>query len=146
MSADKYLAKMESDSTVPGFTMSAKTRPLVISKLESYIREKTFVFHSVRLLEELKVFIWLNGKAQAQSGYNDDLTMALGMGLFVRDTALKFSLHGKDMARAALDGFTQVNGYANQYPMFGMGGPNGPQNPYIIDVNGQSEDIRWLLG
>ena len=145
MSADKYLAKMESDSTVPGFTMSAKTRPLVISKLESYIREKTFVFHSVRLLEELKVFIWLNGKAQAQSGYNDDLTMALGMGLFVRDTALKFSMHGKDMARAALDGFTQV-GYQSQYPMFGMGGPNGPQNPYIIDVNGQNEDITWLLG
>jgi hypothetical protein len=71
--------------------------------------------------------------------------MALGMGLFVRDTALKFSMHGKDMNRAVLDGFTRT-GYSSMYPTFGMGGPNGPQNPYLIDVNGQQEDITWLLG
>jgi hypothetical protein len=29
---DKWMAKMDSDQTVPGFTTSAKTRPLVISK------------------------------------------------------------------------------------------------------------------
>jgi hypothetical protein len=92
MSMDKWLSKMEQEQTVPGFTTSAKTRPLVISKMESYIREKAFVFHSKRLLEELRVFIWMNGKAQSQNGYNDDLVMALGMGLFTRDTAMKLGI------------------------------------------------------
>ena len=141
---DKYLSKMESDNTIPGFTMSTKTRPLVISKLESYIREKSFIFHSQRLFEELKVFIWLNGKAQAQSGYNDDLVIAIAIGLFIRDTALKFSMHGKDMTRAVLDGFSKA-GYESMYPSFGVGGPNGNTNPYLIEINGQKEDITWLL-
>jgi len=141
MSIDKYLAKMEAEQTVPGFTMSQRTRPLVISKLESYIREKAFIFRSKRLLAELKVFIWLNGKAQAQQGYNDDLVMALGIGLFTRDTALKFAVQGKDIARAALDGFAKTS-YTSLYPTM----PNGFANPYNIQINGQTEDITWVLG
>lgn len=36
----------------------------------------------------MRVFIWKNGKAQAQAGYNDDLVMSFGIGLYVRDTLL----------------------------------------------------------
>ena len=140
LSIDKYVAKMEAEQTVPGFTMNTRTRPLVISKMESYIREKTFIFHSKRLLSELRTLIWNNGKAQAQSGYNDDLSMALGIGLFTRDTALKFAVQGKDMARAAMEGFTKT-GYTSMYPTL----PNGFANPYQIQVNGQVEDISWVL-
>jgi hypothetical protein len=46
------------------------------------------------------VFIWQHGKAQAQNGYNDDLVMALGIGLFTRDTAMKFYEQGMDLNRA----------------------------------------------
>lgn len=34
-------------------------------------------------------FIWNNGRAEAMRGYNDDLVMALAIGLWVRDTALR---------------------------------------------------------
>jgi hypothetical protein len=37
----------------------------------------------------MKTFIWKYGRAEAQQGYNDDLVMSFGMGLYVRDTALK---------------------------------------------------------
>jgi hypothetical protein len=141
MSMDKYLSKMESEQIVPGFTTSVKTRPLVISKLESYLREKAFVFHSKRLLSELRVLIWNNGKVQAQTGYNDDLSMALGIGLFIRDTALKYTAQGKNMVRAALTGITKT-GYASIYPTM----PNGMSNPYIMQINGHSEDVSWVVG
>jgi len=74
---------------VPGFTTNMKTRPIVISQLELYFREKAINIVSKRTLSELETFIWKNGKAQAMDGYNDDLVMALGIGLWVRDTALR---------------------------------------------------------
>ena len=141
ISMEKYLAKMESEQTVPGFTNSTKTRPLVISKMESYIRERTFTFHSKRLLEELRVFIWQNGKAQSQNGYNDDLVLSLGIGLFVRDTALKFSAQGLDMTRAAIMGMSSTV-YPNRYPTHNT----SFQNLYQMDDGmGGTEDITWLL-
>ena len=141
MSMDKYLDKLENDQTIPGFTNSSRTRPLVIAKLESYIREKVFIFRSKRLLEELRVFIWQHGKAQAQSGYNDDLTMSAGFGMFLRDTAVKYHSAGMDITRAALTGMSRT-GYDSIYPTF----PSGQRSPYQIDNGmGGTEDISWVL-
>ncbi len=142
MHMEKYLAKLDSEQTVPGFTTSTKTRPLVISKLESYIREGTFIFHSSRLLEELRVFVWINNKAQASNGYNDDLVMSLGIGLFLRDTAVKFTQQGQQMSRWALDNI-QTNNYAsNNYPVQ----PRGIfHDPYKLYYNGIVEDMSWMI-
>jgi hypothetical protein len=140
MSMDKWLDKIDKEQTVPGFTTSTKTRPLVISKMESYIREKAFIFRSKRLLEELRVFIWQNGKAQAQNGYNDDLVMSLGIGLFTRDTAMKFYEQGMDLSRNMLASVTKT-GY-----VAGPTAPSGILNPYMInDGHGGFEDISWVL-
>ena len=141
MSMDKYLDRLENDQVVPGFTNSVKTRPLVISKMESYIREGAFIFHSKRLLEELRVFIWHNGKAQAQNGYTDDLVLSCGFGLFLRDTALKYQSAGLDITRASLAGMSKT-GYDSIYPTM----PGGFINPYEIDNGmGGKEDITWLF-
>jgi hypothetical protein len=112
--------------------------------MEAYIRDRQFTFHSKRLLEELRVFIWMHGKAQAQNGYNDDLVMALGMGLFTRDTAMKFHEQGMKLTRAAVDGIIKTGGEDSyQGPML----PSGQSNPYMIsDGHGQFEDIAWVLG
>jgi hypothetical protein len=139
MHIDKWMAKMGSDQTVPGFTMSAKTRPLVISKMEAYIRERHFIFHSKRLLEELRVFVWMHGKAQAQNGYNDDLVMSLGMGLFTRDTGVKFNQQSIDITRRSID---LISNTAQSYrPTL----PNGAPNPYQIDTPHGPEDITWMF-
>lgn len=145
MTMDKWIDKMESEQTIPGFTNSTKTRPLVISKMESYIREKSFIFHSNRLFNELKVFLWKNGKAQAQSGYNDDLVMSLGIGLFIRDTALKFNMQHQNLTRTAISGITQ-NTYNELYPVYKNVMNGNQQNPYMMNTgNGQIEDISWLV-
>lgn len=144
ISLDKYLHKMDTEQTVAGFTNSAKTRPLVISKLEAYMRDRQLIIHSKRLISELRVFIWLNGKAQAQSGYNDDLVLALGFGMFVRDTAMKFYNQGMDLTRASLGGMTKTTSEALTYPL-NTSQPD-PTNPYTLRIgNGKSEDLRWLL-
>ena len=84
---EAYLAE-HNDRAVLGFTTSTKTRPLIVAKLEEYVRNKLINIHSNRVFHELKTFIWHNGKPQAMRSYNDDLVMSLAIACWVRDTAL----------------------------------------------------------
>ena len=43
---ESYMAKYERDKLVPGFTMSMRTRPLVIAKMMEYIRERGVTIQS----------------------------------------------------------------------------------------------------
>lgn len=139
---ESYMAKFERDKLVPGFTMSLKTRPLVIAKMTEYIRERSVVLQSKRLLGEMRVFIWKNGKAQAQSGYNDDLVMPLAIALYVRDTAIRMRQQGMDLSRATMSSFVNLNqrdaGVYNVAPTH--------NNPYLMETPGGQEDLTWLLG
>jgi hypothetical protein len=141
ISADSYLDKYDDPSKMtPGFTMSLKTRPLVINKFREYIGDKSVIIQSKRLLEEMKVFIWRNGRPEAQSGYNDDLVMSFGTAMYVRDTALKFRTQGMDLTRAMLSNITVVK--SNQQGIYGTTFNN---NPYNMDFGHGNEDISWLL-
>tara|TARA_A100000172_G_C3040650_1_gene110300 strand:- start:494 stop:2068 length:1575 start_codon:yes stop_codon:yes gene_type:complete len=139
---ESYMSKYERDKLVPGFTMSMRTRPLVIAKMIEYVREKSVTIQSKRLLSEMRVFVWKNGKPQAQINYNDDLLIACATALFVRDTALKLRQQGMDLARAQLSSFTNLNS-RNKAIMTNVGYMQN--NPYIIDSNRGEEDITWLL-
>ena len=139
---ESYMSKYERDKLVPGFTMSVRTRPLVIAKIIEYIREKGVTIQSKRLLGEMRVFVWKNGKPQAQTNYNDDLLMAAATALYVRDTALRLRQQGLDLARAQLSSFQSLNA-KNKAVIRSVG--NQQNNPYIIDNGNGPEDISWLL-
>ena len=139
---ESYMHKYERDKLVPGFTMSMRTRPLVIAKMIEYVREKSVTFQSKRLLQEMRVFIWKNGKAQAQDRYNDDLVMSCASALYVRDTALRLRQQGMDLARAQLSSFSNLNA-RNKAVIKTVGIKK--ENPYIIDTPGGKQDITWLL-
>lgn len=153
----------EEKKLVPGFSTTVKTRPLIVSKLDTYMRsalpllssnedmhseaEFAITIRSIRTIEELRVFIWDNGKAQAQQGYNDDLVMALGIGLWIRDTALKLQQEGVELTKTALVGFKR-----SALIESGMFVHNHlPSDPYMINVGSnirmpEQENLRWLLG
>jgi|TARA_A100001391_G_scaffold197112_1_gene176717 hypothetical protein len=141
-SVESYMHKYERDKLVPGFTMSMRTRPLVIAKMIEYIREKSVTIQSKRLLGEMRVFVWKNGKPQAQDRYNDDLLMSCATALYVRDTALKLRQQGMDLARAQLSSFSNLNA-KNQAIIKTVG--NKKENPYLLKTPGGQEDITWLL-
>ena len=102
----------------PGFTMSNTTRPIAIGKFQEAVMDKAVVFHSVRLLEEMKVFIWRNGRAEAQGGYNDDLIMAFCIGCYLRETAFKLRTNNMEMTKSMLNSIgnsrtSYAGGYSN---------------------------------
>lgn len=126
---------------VPGVSINSATRPVMISKLETYFREKTPVCKSKRSLDEFYTFIWKNGKAQAQSGYNDDLSMCWAIGFWVRDTALKLKQQGIEITKAALSSFGST-----AVPMTTTYKPYKGSNQWNISTQGgDSEDLTWLL-
>ena len=141
LTAQSYLRVYEGNSEMtPGFTMSMRTRPLCINKMREFISDRSVTIRSKRLLEEMKVFIWRNGRPEAQRGYNDDLVMSFGIGMFLRDTSLKFQQESVDRARAALGAVK-----SNSTTWSGGYSPNSVENPYNMDIGGKNESIKWLL-
>ena len=141
--ADSYFEQyMDTSKMTPGFTMSSRTRPMVISKFQESISDKGVTFYSKRLLEEMKTFIWRNGRPEAQQGYNDDLVMSFGIGQYMRDTAFRFKQHGVDLSKSMLNGIA-----SNKTNYIGAYTPSQEKNPWKIDnpYSGGEEDIKWLL-
>ena len=127
---------------VAGFSTTSKTRPLIISTLDTYMREKDILIRSSRLIDEMFTFIWSSGRAEAMKSYNDDLIMALGIGLWVRNTALRLKQEGIDLTKAMLNSST-VKSYEE-----GVYTSNWQKdNPYEMKIgNGEVENLKWLLG
>ena len=129
---------------VPGFSMTSRTRPLVISKLEIHTRERTPIIRSSRLIDELFTFMWVKKdvnqppRAEARRGYNDDLVISFATGLWVRDTALKLRQKGVDLTRRALTHTTKSQ------PVFKTGNAQGKQQWSMKTGKGE-ENIDWLL-
>jgi len=141
---DNFLSRND-NNLVPGFTNSTKTRPLVISKLEAYMRERACIIQSRRTLEELRTFVWKHGKAQANDGYNDDLIMAFGIGMFLRDTVLKFSQTGMDLTRASLGGIGRISYNTSAASAYSPHSPQSTNPWHMDDGKGGMEDISWLV-
>ena len=129
---------IDKSKMVPGFSTTPKNRPLMISKLEVYFREQLCKIQSKRLIDELSVFVWKDtGKAEAQSGYNDDLVMAFCIGLWVRDTAIKIKKESIDLTKISLGNIGTSAIYNAK---------NNSDDPYkMITGNNTAEDIRWLF-
>lgn len=139
---ETYTTKQDNGRLTPGFTTSMRTRPLVISKMFDYVRQRSVILHSKRLMTEMRTFIWKAGKAQAAPGYNDDLVMSAGIGLFVRDTALRLRQQGLDLSRAQMSSFTNLNRRNSALVQTSY-----RTNPYEMqDMYGNTQDISWVLG
>lgn len=142
--SDQYLSQYNNNgNTVPGFSMTQKTRPLVISKLISYMNDYSIEIFSRRCLEEIRTFIYKNGRPQAQNGHNDDLVMPLGIFLFLRETTLNYQKQSQELSRAAVDSIHTVT--YNSPAVFNNPYSND-NNPYrMSDGRGDYEDLGWLL-
>lgn len=143
--SSRYYA--EEKKLKPGFTTTISSRPLLISKLDAYFRERLVDIHSIRTIQELKTFVWENGKAQAAQNYNDDLTMALCLALWVRDTALRLREEGIVWSRNMLDKISVQKGDQN-IPLYTARTATAGQSQWEMKVGnkqGDVESLTWLL-
>jgi hypothetical protein len=113
--------------------------------MRDFIENKTVTIRSVRLLEELRVFIWKNGKQQAMQGYNDDLVMSFAIGMYLRETSLRFKKTAENLTIASLDAMNKTGAEQAMYNHADA----YRNNPWKLDIgtaNGmESMDLTWLI-
>ena len=140
---EPYLA--ESAGVTPGFTTSLKTRPLIVAKFEEFIRNKLITIRSRRLYNEMKTFIWHNGKAQAMKKHNDDLVMACAIGCWIKDTAYAANQRSEAYQKAFLASMASTNKMLNT-SMPGMIAYEKLKRENKLETQlDEHKDFLWLL-
>lgn len=89
---------------MPGFQAQAVREPM-ITKFEEMVRLNAVKIRSKRLIDEMKTFIFKNGKPDHMDGYHDDLIMALAMVLYVHQFAFKELEKLESKTKAMLSGW-----------------------------------------
>jgi hypothetical protein len=138
---------------VPGFNVGS-SRLQMVSDLEEHIRESKTIIRSVRLISELKTFVYRNGRPDHMDGYHDDIIMALAMPLFVVQTTFKKLETIEKQTKAMLDGWVNTNStnevnkvnknYTN--PFYNNTLTNNSTIPTNPNDNNNDGDYNWLFG
>lgn len=123
----------------PGFSQTTKNRPLIISKLVEYFRDRSPIIHCKRTISELQNFVWNGSRPEAQYGYNDDLVLALAIALWVRDTALRLRQQGLELQRKT------IGLMGKSSPVYNANSNTESQRQWSMQAGKNREDISWLL-
>lgn len=140
---DRYEAEAVSNA-IPGVTMSSKTRPLIIAKFEEFIRTKLITINSTRLANEMKTFIWNNGRAEAMRGYNDDLVMSCAIACWIRDIALVVNKRELQYKHAIISSISSGKKQFNT-KISGMKGYNRNSMVKLKKQQQQVHNFAWLF-
>jgi len=118
---------------------------LIIAKLEEFIRNKLIKIYSSRTINEMKTFIWRNGKPQAMKGYHDDLIMALAIACWVRDTALQANARDLNYQKAFADAIITTRTTMNTQ----IKGQDGYKHDNVLDKMTEAEKLyeqyKWVI-
>lgn len=139
------MAALYDSSAVPGFSTNVKMRPLAISKLEEFLRNKIIKINSERLINELTTFVWNSGKAEAIKGHNDDLVMSLAIACWVREGALIISQRDVEYRQAFITGL-KAGGRTFESSIPGM-----PQHQTVeqrrrwAEAYSNAKQFSWLM-
>tara|TARA_R100000458_G_C8264633_1_gene239799 strand:- start:1457 stop:1996 length:540 start_codon:yes stop_codon:yes gene_type:complete len=133
------------NSAVAGFTTSSKTRPLIIAKMEEFVRNKLITVYSQRLFSEMETFVWHNGKPQAMKKYNDDLIMSCAIGCWVKDIAYTVNQRDLKYKKAFLTSMQKTDKMLNTAIPGMTGYRNRKSQKELQEARKKYEEFTWLI-
>ena len=72
--------------------------------------------------------------------------MAWFIGLFLRDTAIRFRQTAMDLTYASLNGYSKTGGdTGGGFEVYNGGNYSNQQNPWQMPTGNGHDDITWLL-
>jgi intein/homing endonuclease len=142
-SLNKKLNIHSKDGKIPGFNASG-VRLQMISHFEYMLRNNEFKIRSIRLVNELKTFVYNNkGRPDHKPGKNDDLIMASAMALWVLERSFKELEKSKNMTKAMINAW--VSGKDLKQNIYNKR-PNKTDWFINNNNNNQNDDYIWLFG
>lgn len=98
----KYDPKM--NDKIPGLNFNSK-RVQIVSAFEECLRHK-FKVRSIRLLNELNTFVYINGRPDHMKGQHDDLIMAMAMAIYVGENSFTQLNKLTEQSKAMVDSWS----------------------------------------
>ena len=108
------------DNKIPGFQVGNIRLPM-IANFEEKIRLDMVKIRSVRLIGEMRTFIFKNGRADHQDGFHDDLIMAMAMCLWVIEHQFKNLKRLEEQTKTILNSWLGRANEANVEPDISRG-------------------------
>lgn len=156
-----YSYKVNEGTEIPGFQTSRKNRVLLVKAIIEHMREGSLILHSKKLMMEFQTFIMNGDKPEHEKGANDDLIMALGIALYIRDTEFENVTSSTEMTKSMLNAM-MLNANPSVGKVLGnkkVETPKGGGGLFIFNGNGNTDvggagtpgatdddDLSWLLG
>jgi hypothetical protein len=139
---DPLTVGQQGHGKVPGINTGPGIRPLLINKLEEYIRTKSVIIHSTRLLDELMTFIYDDSSRdpRAMSGYNDDLVMATAICFFIHSTSLRLMENTSKFYKTMPKLFDKDKSFLNVTTS-----PAIYKERALNSYKAEGQDITWLI-
>lgn len=155
-----YKYKVNEGTEIPGFQTSRKNRVLLVKAIIEHMRENSLILHSKRLMAEFQTFVMNGDKPEHEPGFNDDLILALGLALYIRDTEFENVTASSEMYKSMLNAMmlnanSSVGKVQFDNPNKKVEIPKGGGGLYIfngnnnINIGGEGvdpDDTSWLLG
>jgi len=140
------------DDVVPGFRTDIASRVLSVDKLEESFRLDKVITYSKRLIDELRNFIYENGKPQARKNANDDIVISLAIGLYVCSYVFGSKDSDTQLTKKLLETIRRIDQSINyktiNEPGFSSEGniyKQNPSDPYSAIYRDQVVDFRWVI-
>jgi hypothetical protein len=141
---NKAIQKHIKNGKLPGLNFQ-KNRNTIVSDLEKAIRMDTFKVRSIRALNEMDTFVFLNGRPDHMKGYHDDLLMSIAMCVYVGNTSFKDLEKSKGRTKAMINswvttesGVDEIDGLKDVVGGFHVDNKPNPQQ--------QMNENMWVFG
>jgi hypothetical protein len=146
---NKWVYDPKMNEKIPGINFNSK-RVQIISSFEESIRHD-FKIYSLRLLNEMNTFVYINGRPDHMRGQHDDLIMSLAMAIYVGETSFTQLKKAEDMTKVMLESWTVNNNErpnpSNFNPSMPVFTDNNNKNTYRNEPSRQDyENYSWLFG
>jgi len=143
----KYDPKI--NDKIPGLNFNSK-RVQIISAFEEALRHK-FLVRSIRLLNELNTFVYINGRPDHMKGQHDDLIMAMAMAIYVGESSFTQLNKLTEQTKAMVDSWSvresdtsqKVADFNPGIPNVGYGGMNYNNRE---SLKKDYMEYSWLFG
>jgi hypothetical protein len=107
-SKQKQMEAFKKNDKVPGLQVGS-IRLQMIANFEEKIRTNQVKIRSARMINEMKTFVYKNGRPDHMDGYHDDLLMAMAMCLWVLEYSFKKLEKLEKQTKAILGSWIGIN-------------------------------------
>jgi hypothetical protein len=105
---NRQIQKHIRNGKLPGLNFQ-KNRNTIVSEMEKVIRMDTFKIRSIRTLNEMDSFVYINGRPDHTKGTHDDCLMGIGMCAYVAMTSFKDLEKSNNTTKVMIDSYVTTN-------------------------------------